>query len=60
MRFGIFNALLQNILSLLDKLAMQIDRVGLHAPVGVVLAEDKLRRLLVVFFHLAPMRLALL
>jgi hypothetical protein len=59
MRLGIFNALFQNLLGLLDKLSMQIDRIGLNAPVGIVLAEDKLRRLLVVFLHLAPVRLAL-
>jgi hypothetical protein len=60
MRFSIFNALLQNILRLLDKLSMQIDRIGLNASIGVVLAEDKFGRLLVVFLHLATVRLALL
>lgn len=58
MRLRVSNALLQNLLRLLDKLAMQIDRIGLDAPVGIVLAENKLGRLLVVFLHLAPVRLA--
>lgn len=60
MRFGVSNALLQNLFRLLDELTMQVDRVCLSAPVGIVLSEDKLGRLLVVFFHLAPVRLALL
>ena len=60
MRFGIFNPLLQNLLSLFDELSVQINCVGLDAPVGVVLAEDKFGRLFVIFLHLAPVRLALL
>jgi hypothetical protein len=38
----------QDLLGLLDELTVQIDGVGLDAPVGVVLAEDELRRLSVV------------
>lgn len=60
MRLGILDALLQNLLSLLDKLPMQIDGIRRYAAVGVVLTEDKLRRLLVVLVHLATMRLPLL
>jgi len=60
MRLGVADALLQNLLGLLDKLSMQVNGVGGDAPVGVVLAENELGRLLVVFFHFATMRLALL
>lgn len=60
MRFGIFNALLQDLLGLFDELPVQINCVGFDAPVGVVLAEDKFGCLFVVFLHLAPVRLALL
>lgn len=59
-RLGVADALLEDVLGLLDKLAVQVDRVGRHAPVGVVLAEDKLRRLLVVLFHLGPVPFAFL
>lgn len=60
MRLGILDPLLEDILRLLDELPMQIDRISRDAPVGVVLAEDKFRRLLVVLVHLAPVGLALL
>jgi hypothetical protein len=60
MRFGVADALFQNLLGLFDKLPMQVDGVGWDAPAGVVLAEDKLGRLLVIFLHLATMRLTLL
>lgn len=60
MRLGIFDPLLQNLLCLLNKLTMQINRVISNAPTGVVLAEDKLRGLLVILFHLATVRFALL
>jgi hypothetical protein len=60
MRLGIFDAFLQDILRLLDELTMQINRIGRYAPVGVVLAEDELGRLLVVLVHLATVGLALL
>lgn len=59
MRLGVSNALLQNLLRLLDELSMQIDRIGVNASIGVVLAEDELGRLLVVFLHLATVLLAL-
>lgn len=52
--------LLQDLLRLLDILPMQVDRVRRHAAVGVVLAEDKLGRLLVILLHLPAMRLAFL
>jgi hypothetical protein len=39
---------------------MQINRIGLNTSIGIVLAEDKLGRLLVVFLHLATVCLALL
>jgi hypothetical protein len=60
MRLGILDALFEDFLGLLDKLAVQINRVGLNAPVGIILAEDKLRRLPVVLLHLTAMRLSLL
>lgn len=59
-RFGILDALLQNLLRLLGELSVQIDGIGRYAPVGVILAEDEFRRLLVVLLHLATMRLSLL
>lgn len=55
-RLRVADALLEYVLGLLDKLAVQVDRVGRHPPVGVVLAEDKLRRLPVVLLHLGPVR----
>lgn len=60
MRLGVLDALLQNLLRLLDELAVQINRVRRYTPVGVVLAEYELGCLLVVFFHFAPVRLAFL
>lgn len=60
MRFCVLDPLLENLLSLLDELAVQVDGIGGDAPVGVVLAEDKLGRLLVVVIHLAAVRLAFL
>lgn len=53
------DAVLEDALSLLDKLAVQVDRVGLDAPVGVVLAEDEVGGLLVVVVHAGGVRLAL-
>jgi hypothetical protein len=38
---------------------MQVDRVGRHAPFGVILAEDELGRLLVVLVHFAAVRFTL-
>lgn len=60
MRLGVLDALLQNLLGLLDELPVQIDGVGRDASVGIVLAEDKLRRLSVVFLHFAAVGFALL
>lgn len=54
------DALLEDILGLLDKLAMQIDRVAVDAAVRVVLAEDELGRLLVVAVHGRAVLLAFL
>lgn len=59
MRLGISYPLLENLLRLLDELPMQIDRVGRHAPLGVILAEDKLGCALVVLVHFAAVRFAL-
>lgn len=39
---------------------MEINGIRLNASIGVILPEDKLGRLLVVFVHFATMRLALL
>jgi hypothetical protein len=50
---------LEDALGLLDELAVQVDGVGLDAAWGVVLAEDKVRRLPVVLVHLCVMTLAL-
>ena len=58
-RFRILNPLLKNLLCLFDELSVQIDGVCCDTPIGVVLAEDELRRLLVVFFHLATVGFAL-
>lgn len=60
MRLRIFNALLQNLLRLLNKLSMQINRVGRHTSAGIVLLENELRRLSIIILHLAPVRLSLL
>jgi hypothetical protein len=60
MRLRIFNALLQNILRLLNKLSMQINRIGRYTSASIVLPENKLRRLSIIFLHLAPVRLSLL
>lgn len=56
----ISDPLLDDILSLLDKLPMQINRIVRDAPRRVVLAEYVVRRLLVVLVHLRSVRLALL
>lgn len=60
MGLRIFNALLQNLLRLLNKLSVQINRVGRYTSSSIVLLEDKLRRLSIVFLHLAPVRLSLI
>lgn len=60
MTLRVLDPLLQHILRLLRKLAVQIYRVRGYPSVHVVLSKDKLRRLLVVLLHLPPVRLALL
>ena len=60
MRLGILDPLFQDLLSLLNELPVQINGVCLDAPVGIVLAEDKLRRLSVILLHLAAVCLSLL
>lgn len=60
MRFGILDALFEDLLRLLDKLTVQIDRVGRNSSIGVVLPEDKLGSLLIILLHLATVGLALL
>lgn len=60
MRLGVLNPLFKDIFRLLNELTVQIDGVCRNAAVGVVLAEDEFRRLLVVLFHLAPVRFTLL
>jgi hypothetical protein len=45
---GVADALLEDVLGLFDKLAVQVDGVLRNAAGGVVLAEDELGRLLVV------------
>ena len=59
MPLRVFNPLLQNLLRLLDKLTMKINRISRNPPFGVILAEDKLGRLLIVLVHLAPVIFAL-
>lgn len=53
------DALLEDALSFLDELAVQIDAVGLYVAGCVVLAEDEVGGLLIVVVHLGIMRLAL-
>lgn len=60
MRLRILDPLLKDLLSLLNKLSMQINGISLYTAIGVILPENELRRLFVVLLHLAPMRLALL
>ena len=60
MRLGVLNPLFQDLLGLLDELPVQIDGICLNAPAGIVLTEDKLRRLFVVLLHLAAVGLSLL
>jgi hypothetical protein len=56
----ILDPLLQDILRLLDKLSMQVNRVSRHAAFGIVFTKDKLGCLSVVLVHLPAMRLAFL
>lgn len=58
-RLGVADALFQNLLGLLNELTVQVNGVFRDASAGVILTEDELRRLSVVLFHLATMRLAL-
>ena len=60
MRLRILDPLFEDLLRFFNKLPMQIDRIRLDASVGVILAEDELRRLAVVFLHFATVRFALL
>lgn len=53
------DALLENALRLFDELAVQIDAIGFDTAGGVVLAEDVIGRLVVVFPHLGVVSLAL-
>ena len=57
---GIANALLEDLLGFFDKLAVQVDGVAVDFADGVVLAEDELGGLLVVFVGFGCVRLALL
>jgi hypothetical protein len=56
----VLDALLQDPLGLLDELPVQVDGIGVDAAGCVVLAEDEVRGLLVVRFHLDGVLLALL
>lgn len=53
------DTLLENALRLFDELAVEVDAIGVDATGGVVLAEDVVRRLVVVFPHLGLVSLAL-
>lgn len=55
---GVADALLEDVLGLLDELAVQVQLVAGHAVLGVVLAEDEFGGLLVVFVHLRGVLLA--
>ena len=56
---GAPDAGLEDVLGLLDELAVQVDGVVVDAAGGVVLPEDVLARLPVVVRHPRPVRLAL-
>lgn len=56
--FGSLDPLLEHVLSLLNKQAVQIDGVVLDTAVRVVLAEDVVARLAVVLVHLGGVLLA--
>ncbi len=49
------NAALEDIFGLLDKLAMQVDRVGCYPSFGIVFAEDVFRCLTIVVVLLPEM-----
>jgi hypothetical protein len=56
----VFDPLLKNVLCLLYKLSVEIDRIISDSSLRVVLAENIVGRLLVVLVHLRGMRLAFL
>jgi hypothetical protein len=56
---GVADALLENVLGLLDKLAVQVNGIIGDAARRVVLPKDVVRRLLVVLVHLGRVPLAL-
>lgn len=56
----ILDALFQNILSLLNKLSVQINRVVRDAAWRIVFTENELGGLLVVLLHLSAVRFAFL
>ena len=60
LRLRCLDALLQDVLGLFNKLAMEVDRVGRHASFGIVLSEDEFRSLSVVLVHRLAVLLALL
>ena len=60
MCLSVLDPLFQDLLRLLDELPVEIDRVGRDTSIGVVLAEDELRGLLVVLLHLAAVGLSFL
>jgi hypothetical protein len=53
------NALFKDALRLFDKLAVQVDTIGIDTTGGVVLAKDVVGRLMVVFLHFGIVSLAL-
>lgn len=53
------DALFENALCFFDELAVQIDAIGIDTAGGVVLTEDVVGRLVVVFLHLGIVGLAL-
>lgn len=57
---GVADALVENLLGLLDKLTVQVDGVGGNAPGGVVLPEDVLARAPVILVHQRGVFLALI
>ena len=56
----ISNSLFQYVLGFFDELAVQIDGIPIYPSHGIVLAENIVRRLLVVLFHQLGMSFALL
>lgn len=56
----ILNAFFQDVLGLLHKLAVQVNRILGNTATSIVFAENELRGLLVILLHLATMGLSLL